>query len=853
MAAVLNLADRRQPEEVRVSPEAIRDFLDLNIRYAPDGYFFSSRAFYHDRRKQIPFLVNGLKFRPAEEGLDGIVRQIVRDATAAARAPEPVVYAPPTALFSNKKRATEATLACAPVLAIECDARPRASAGQMQGIVGLATCIVASGGEWADPDTGEVEPKVHVYWRLCEPAIDAEGFGKVKRCRRLMAALVGSDTTAVPAVHPLRMPGSLHTKDPTRPRLCTIAERNPDAEIDLDEALICLEDAARLAGIDCDDGARTTNPDALADCDDDLAALAQTIPNDPLPADASAEDKARDLSTRWERFNRIGMAFWAASGGSGAGLDAFTAWATKRKDCPDAADEAAARWRHYQTSPPTKLSVGTLIHEARRAVPGFRLPSWQRRAAPGDDEFPQGDPGDDADGEPEREPSDELLGPGLAAVRDLNRTMFVVATGGGTSIASTVHDGEMSRERLVFSKAGDVKLMYANRRYLFGWSQSGREIWKDLGTGWIEHPERRTYQRLALIPNGPVPADTFNLWRGFGVEPRPGMWSTIRHHLLTVICSGNDAHLDYLVKWMARCVQHPEKQAEVAIVMRGLKGTGKGLAAQIMERLFANHNLHITHSRHLTGNFNAHLVDALFLFLDEALWAGDRAGEGTLKAVITERSLMIEPKHVNPFPVPNRLKIMIASNEDWVIPASAEERRYFVLDVSDCRKGDRDYFVELAATIEGPELQGFLYHLLHLDLSGFNFRNPPHTEGLNKQKLVSGDSFAKFWYDCLCNGVIVRSGEQEWPKEIQIDLLYAAYLDYAKDHGDRYQLTNNKMAERLGKLMPNGNLRRRRPRTADGDYRPRLYVLPPLDEARGSFVTAMNMDVAGHVWPKDEA
>lgn len=388
MAAVLNLADRRQPEEVRVSPEEVRDFLDLTMRYAPDGRFFSSRAFFHDRRKQIPFLVNGFKFRPGEEGLDGIVRQIVRDAAAAAKAPEPVVYAPPIALFSNKRRATEATLACAPVLAIECDARPKASAMQMQGIVGMATCIVASGGEWADPDTGEVEPKVHVYWRLCEPATDPEGFGKVKRCRRLMAALVGSDTTAVPSVHPLRMPGSLHTKDPARPRLCTIAERNPDAEIDLDEALICLEDAARLAGIDIDDGIRATNPDALADCDDDLMALARAIPNDAPSADASAEDKVRDLSSRWERFNRIGMAFWAASGGSGAGLDAFTTWARKRKDCPDAADEAAARWRHYRTSPPTKLSVGTLIYEAHRAVPGFRLPSWQRRAAPDDGEFP---------------------------------------------------------------------------------------------------------------------------------------------------------------------------------------------------------------------------------------------------------------------------------------------------------------------------------------------------------------------------------------------------------------------------------------------------------------------------------
>src|SRR5215207_9332163 len=124
-------------------------------------------------------------------------------------------------------------------------------------------------------------------------------------------------------------------------------------------------------------------------------------------------------------------------------------------------------------------------------------------------------------------------------------------------------------------------------------------------------------------------------------------------------------------------------------------------------RLFKGHSLHITNSKHLVGNFNAHLVDALFLFLDEAFWAGDKQGEGTLKALITERSIMIEPKGVDSYQMPNRLKILMASNNEWVVPASADERRYFVLDVPATRKGDVDYFRKLAAAIEGEELAVF--------------------------------------------------------------------------------------------------------------------------------------------------
>ena len=180
---------------------------------------------------------------------------------------------------------------------------------------------------------------------------------------------------------------------------------------------------------------------------------------------------------------------------------------------------------------------------------------------------------------------------------------------------------------------------------------------------------------------------------GLGRRAQGRPWATIESTARGDLLRQREHYFDWLIGWLAYCVQHPGRQAEVAVVLRGLKGTGKGMVGQMLMRIFRNHSLHITHSKHLVGNFNAHLVDALFLFLDEAFWAGDKQGEGTLKALITERTLMIEPKGVDSFPMPNRLKILMASNNDWVVPASADERRYFVLDVPDTRKGDKAYFI----------------------------------------------------------------------------------------------------------------------------------------------------------------
>ena len=134
--------------------------------------------------------------------------------------------------------------------------------------------------------------------------------------------------------------------------------------------------------------------------------------------------------------------------------------------------------------------------------------------------------------------------------------------------------------------------------------------------------------------------------------------------------------------------------------MRGRKGTGKGLAAKIMKRIFGRHIPRLKPGS-LPARFNGHLMKNLFLFVDEGFWSGDKRNEGRLKALITEDQLAFEGKYQPTVMMPNRLKIMMASNEEWVVPATADERRFFVLDVSDRCKGDIAYFRKLAAAIEG--------------------------------------------------------------------------------------------------------------------------------------------------------
>jgi hypothetical protein len=224
-----------------VLPAPDRDQLDLFVRalfkHATPGFWLSLRAFLEKgagRPRITPIQLSG--------GLKGVIDLIYREVELAARAPQAVVFCPPIATFSNGGRAREIDLAEGLALSVECDAHARAARAKLEALLGPATAVVASGGEWTDPEASDTEPKLHLHYRLKAPTRSKEEHQKLKLARKLAAKLVGGDPSNVPLVHPIRWPGSLHRKG--EPKLCRIIELNPDAEIDLDAAVAHLQKAA---------------------------------------------------------------------------------------------------------------------------------------------------------------------------------------------------------------------------------------------------------------------------------------------------------------------------------------------------------------------------------------------------------------------------------------------------------------------------------------------------------------------------------------------------------------------------------------------------------------------------------
>jgi hypothetical protein len=287
----------------------------------------------------------------------------------------------------------------------------------------------------------------------------------------------------------------------------------------------------------------------------------------------------------------------------------------------------------------------------------------------------------------EERDADEDIDPDLV---EMNAKYAVVRIGGKTRVVtledSPAYPGSMVP---VFSTIPDFCAFHAKRKKEVV-LPSGAVKRVGLGKWWIDHEERRQYDAIVYAPNGSDDAK-LNLFTGFGCAAEPGNCSLYLAHLHDNICAGNPEHSKYLLGWMAYAVQHAGRQGEVAVVLRGKEGTGKGVFAKEFGRLFGSHFKHIVNAKHLVGHFNAHLQHCSVLFADEAFFAGDRSHESVLKGLITEETILVEPKGVDPYSVRNCVHLIMSSNSDWVVPAGADARRYFVLDVADTRLQDYKY------------------------------------------------------------------------------------------------------------------------------------------------------------------
>jgi len=413
---------------------------------------------------------------------------------------------------------------------------------------------------------------------------------------------------------------------------------------------------------------------------------------------------------------------------------------------------------------------------------------------------------------------------------------FIKSLGGKPKVMEYMYNDVEGKDTIQFIEPNDLITRHCNETAT---GPKGEVIL--LGKWWLGQWWRREYETVTFEPNKPPGGyditlnngevkSYFNMWEGFGVEPIHYGWPLTIRHIWKILCNKDKEKFKYVMRWMAWAVQNPGTRAEVALVFKGRKGAGKGIILTSLKRIFGTHGITISNRDHLTGKFNQHLDNKAFLFSDEAYHPGDKEVEGILKQIITEPYFTVEGKFQNARQARNCLHIVFASNEDWVMPITADERRYFVNEVDNmyCKNGvnyikSKKYFKELWDELDNGGIESMLYYLQKMDIRGWHPRNDiPETKELLNQMYVSLRKKEKIVLEFLEDGVFPGIRDSNGRYVVTSSVLTSFLQNIDPSYG---KVSGKLLKEILGKLGVNQE------RTQEN----RIYVFPKLSTIKSNW------------------
>jgi len=353
----------------------------------------------------------------------------------------------------------------------------------------------------------------------------------------------------------------------------------------------------------------------------------------------------------------------------------------------------------------------------------------------------------------------------------------------------------------------------------------------------FNHPQTTLYSGIEFNPVTTTQG-YLNLWVGPTLEAQKGKWDLIKAFLREVICNGDDTCYQYLIRYLAHAVQKPEEKPGVMVILLGGQGIGKGTFGRILSAIWSSTYIQVNNVKDITGSFNSILGQSFIVFMDEALFEGDRRSSDALKSLVTEPTININEKHQPARQTKSYHRFFAATNATHFKNTDNDDRRDFVLRVSETYKGNHEYWIKLNSEIETSGTAAMLHVLKEMDLSGFNVRDKPSTEALIDQKLMSLGPYARWWFDCLDRGYVIagdrvdlhETPDGEWTEFISTETALNGIKELS---GGR--LYKNPIAKEvqsaISKYCPSAAQGQRK----ENGKRKRGVILPNLTIARNEF------------------
>ena len=167
----------------------------------------------------------------------------------------------------------------------------------------------------------------------------------------------------------------------------------------------------------------------------------------------------------------------------------------------------------------------------------------------------------------------------------------------------------------------------------------------------------------------------YNLWRPSGIVPMKGDTSLWHAHLEWLF--KKEADRDIILDWMSWVQQNPTRAPGYALLLVGNTfGTGPSFIARVMEYITGKTNTQRPKNSSIRGDFNPWAALCRLAIIEELNQIGRTEVAHELRDMITEPTIEVNPKGINPYKIANYIAMMAISNEPNALPIQPGDRRW---------------------------------------------------------------------------------------------------------------------------------------------------------------------------------
>ena len=324
----------------------------------------------------------------------------------------------------------------------------------------------------------------------------------------------------------------------------------------------------------------------------------------------------------------------------------------------------------------------------------------------------------------------------------------------------------------------------------------------------------RTYDKLKTITcelNKPVLFDNyFNTCPSFLHQVKPydsypaEMKSKVQimlDYVKTIWASGNQDQYTFIIQWFANMARGGKNQS--ILYLRSDEGIGKSTFTDFIMKYVIGPKLSLMcGSGPLLSNFNILLYCKLLVVFEElenfsvGQW---QVASARLKRDATADTCQYEKKNETQFVAKNISNYIINSNVDAI--KNDEGRRYFILDLSNVKKGDHAFFKMIYSTCHNAEVgEAFFSYLNTIDLTNYHDQAFPSTKAKQDAIVKRLDTVARF----IKERYVLKNNDLKLP----LKSLYEEYTNYCSGINQKALCKidlNNRLAAYKMKGIKSGN------------------------------------------------